>query len=201
MIYLIITSVCWLSCLRDKETVSCPTPKFTLGCWSWCFLVAPLAWQNAYESYIKHYTLTKAHQHSKLKFNPCYQAFIQQCSQQPAIHKCDLITFLSQPVTCLPWLRLEHIEDRSLVHLNPIKSVQMVVISSNHSNSAWNLYTLSQYTMPHLIWAEDICSLLRVSHWGQRGKRCWMILLQFTGPGRRQIWWLFLSNKHGMFWS
>ena len=27
MIYSIITSVCWLSCLRDKETVSCPAPQ------------------------------------------------------------------------------------------------------------------------------------------------------------------------------
>ena len=192
--------MCWQSCSRDKETVSCPCPQIYIRMLELMLFGSFIGMAKCL--WIIHQTL-----HSYWSPPP---PRTKTWPMPPSLHptmipitsrKRDLITFLSQPVTHLPRLRLEHIEDHLLVHPNPVKSAQMVVVFLNHSSSAWNLYTLSQYTTLHLIRAEGICSMLWVSHRGRRGKRCWTILLWFTGLGRRQIWWLFLSNEHGMFWS
>lgn len=67
--------------------------------------------QSEYESYIKHYPLAEERHRTELSRNKRYQAFMQQCSQDPRMRKRDMITFLSRPVTRLPRLNLilEHI--------------------------------------------------------------------------------------------
>src|SRR5882762_9319405 len=59
-----------------------------------------------YESYIKHSPLSLESHRKELKRNHAYEIFIQKCSQDPRIHKRDVKTFLSRPVTRLPRLRL-----------------------------------------------------------------------------------------------
>ncbi|KAG1750776.1 hypothetical protein EDB19DRAFT_1676909 [Suillus lakei] len=53
--------------------------------------------QSEYESYIKHYPLAEERHRTELSRNKRYQAFMQQCSQDPRMRKRDMITFLSRP--------------------------------------------------------------------------------------------------------
>jgi len=62
--------------------------------------------RSAYETYIKHYPLSKSCHHTELKCNPAYHCFVQSVSSDSRIRKRDLITFLSHPVTRLPHLNL-----------------------------------------------------------------------------------------------